>query len=110
MATVELSPRDRSMLELLSLGISNKAIAAKLGYQHGTTRVYLHALYRKLGVASKTAAVVWYVDYLKSNSARKAQVSRPAASRSVRKRRPQMANATPSVPPSAASTTLSVSS
>ena len=61
------------MLELLSLGISNKAIAAKLGYQHGTTRVYLHALYRKLGVASKTAAVVWYVDYLEANSVRKAQ-------------------------------------
>jgi DNA-binding CsgD family transcriptional regulator len=73
MTTIELSSRDRSMLELLSLGISNKAIAAKLGYQHGTTRVYLHALYRKLGVASKTAAVVWYVDYLKANSARKAQ-------------------------------------
>ena len=50
------------MLELLALGLSNKAIARRMGYKHGTTRVYLHQLYRKLGVAGKTAAVVWYVD------------------------------------------------
>ncbi len=63
------------MLELLSLGISNKAIAAKLGYQHGTMRVYLHHLYRKVGVPSKTAAVVWYVDYRKRHSTPEAQAA-----------------------------------
>src|SRR5258708_12525077 len=75
MATVELNPRDRSLLELLSLGISNQAIAAKLGYQHGTMRVYLHHLYRKLGVPSKTAAVVWYVEYRKRHSTPEAQAA-----------------------------------
>jgi hypothetical protein len=32
-----------------------------MGYQEGTMRVYLHNLYRKLGVANKTEAVVWYL-------------------------------------------------
>ena len=72
MRNKEIEPKDRKMLDLLSRGLSNRAIAAKLGYKHGTTRVYLHALYRKLGVAGKTAAVVWYADHLKASAAREA--------------------------------------
>jgi DNA-binding CsgD family transcriptional regulator len=60
----QLAPRDRKMLELLAKGMPNAAIARKLGYKHGSTRVYLHHLYRKLGVKGKTAAVVWYFDHL----------------------------------------------
>jgi len=60
----EMSPRDRRLLELLAQGLPNKAIAKKMGYKHGTTRVYLHQLYRTIGVAGKTAAVVWYIDHL----------------------------------------------
>ena len=60
------------MLELLSRGLSNAVIADKLGLKHGTTRVYLHALYRKIGVASKTAAVVWYAEHLKTAATRDA--------------------------------------
>jgi DNA-binding CsgD family transcriptional regulator len=58
----EMSPRDRRLLELLAQGHANKAIAKKMGYKDGTTRVYLHQLYRRLGVAGKTAAVVWHVN------------------------------------------------
>jgi len=75
-----LSPRDQRMLELLSQGLSNMAIAKRLGYKHGTTRVYLHGLYRKLGVIGKTAAVVWYIDHLKVESAREADVAAAALS------------------------------
>ncbi len=64
--TIDITDRDRQMLELLSQGDSNRAIAESMGYREGTMRVYLHGLYRKLGVGNKTAAVIWYFDYLKS--------------------------------------------
>lgn len=50
------------MLELLSRGESSREIARHMGYREGTMRVYLHELYRKLGVANKTNAVIWYLD------------------------------------------------
>lgn len=49
------------MLELLARGSSNRDVARNMGYQEGTMRVYLHHLYRKLGVANKTEAVIWYL-------------------------------------------------
>ncbi|HUL56348.1 MAG TPA: helix-turn-helix transcriptional regulator [Usitatibacter sp.] len=64
-----LSERDLRMLELLGKGDSSKAIAKKLGYRPGTTRVYLHDLYRKIGVPNKTSAVIWYFDRIKAKSA-----------------------------------------
>ncbi|HLX23960.1 MAG TPA: helix-turn-helix transcriptional regulator [Usitatibacter sp.] len=63
-----LSERDLRMLELLGKGDSSKAIAKKLGYRPGTTRVYLHDLYRKIGVPNKTVAVIWYFDRIKKNT------------------------------------------
>jgi DNA-binding CsgD family transcriptional regulator len=72
MKTRQIEEKDRRMLELLSRGLSNAVIAGKLGLKHGTTRVYLHALYRKIGVASKTAAVVWYAEHLKTAATRDA--------------------------------------
>jgi hypothetical protein len=57
------------MLELLGKGDSSKAIAKKLGYRPGTTRVYLHDLYRKIGVPNKTTAVIWYFDRIKAKNA-----------------------------------------
>lgn len=66
MKTIEITDRDRQMLELLAKGLSNRAVADSLGYREGTMRVYLHGLYRKLGVANKTGAVIWYFDLLGS--------------------------------------------
>jgi DNA-binding CsgD family transcriptional regulator len=65
MKTTEINDRDRQMLELLAEGASNRVVADRLGYREGTMRVYLHGLYRKLGVANKTSAVIWYFDRLK---------------------------------------------
>ena len=59
---VELDVRDQRMLDLLASGVDNKVIAKKMGYTEGTMRVYLHDLYRKIGVRNKTAAVVWHFD------------------------------------------------
>ena len=56
-----IDTRSQRMLELLAQGAGSKLIAKELGYQDGTMRVYLHNLYRKLGVANKTEAVIWYL-------------------------------------------------
>ena len=67
MREIEINDRDRQMLELLAKGASNRSIAESLGYREGTMRVYLHSLYRKIGVGNKTSAVIWYFDRLKSD-------------------------------------------
>ena len=69
MKTIEINDRDRQMLELLAQGASNRSIADSLGYREGTMRVYLHGLYKKLGVGNKTSAVIWYFDRLKEEGA-----------------------------------------
>jgi DNA-binding CsgD family transcriptional regulator len=53
--------RSRRMLELLATGAGSRAIAKEMGYQEGTMRVYLHNLYRKIGVRNKTEAVIWHL-------------------------------------------------
>lgn len=58
---VTVDPRSERMLELLSRGASSRELAEKLGYQEGTMRVYLHHLYKKIGVANKTEAVIWWL-------------------------------------------------
>jgi DNA-binding CsgD family transcriptional regulator len=67
MGKITIDDRDRQMLEQLARGVSNREIAESLGYREGTMRVYLHGLYRKLGVANKTSAVIWYFDRLKED-------------------------------------------
>ena len=61
MAETMIDTRSRRMLELLAQGAGSKLIAKELGYQEGTMRVYLHNLYRKIGVGNKTEAVIWYL-------------------------------------------------
>ena len=51
-----MDPRSERMLELLAEGASARVIAKKLGYSEGTMRVYLHNLYRAIGVRNKTEA------------------------------------------------------
>ena len=55
-----IDARDERMLELLSKGLSSRLIARQMGYREGTMRVYLHNLYRKIGVGTKTEAVIWH--------------------------------------------------
>ena len=55
-----INAKELKMLELLSQGGSSKSMAQSLGFKEGTMRVYMHHLYRKLGVNSKTRAVMWY--------------------------------------------------
>lgn len=56
-----INAKELKILELLSQGGTSKSMAQNLGFKEGTMRVYMHHLYRKLGVNSKTRAVTWYL-------------------------------------------------
>lgn len=52
------TPREQDVLALLCQGLSNQIIARKLYLTEGTVRTYLSRIYAKLGVSSRTAAVL----------------------------------------------------
>lgn len=56
-----LTPRERVMLKLLADGKSSSEIADKIDLTAGSVRVYLHDLYRKLGLRNRTQAAVWAI-------------------------------------------------
>ncbi len=58
-ATPNLTMRERQILNLLCSGLSDEAIARKLGLSRNTVRNHGAALYRKLGVHKRTEAMVW---------------------------------------------------
>ena len=53
-----LTPRQRDILELLMQGMSNPEIAQVLGLSPNTVKVHLVLIFRKLGVSSRTEAVI----------------------------------------------------
>ena len=55
---ITLTPREREILELLALGLSNADIASRLYLSRGTVRNYMSDLFTKLGVSDRTQAVV----------------------------------------------------
>lgn len=57
-ALATLTPRQRGVLALLVEGKSNKAIARDLELGEGTVKVHMAALFRSLGVRTRTAAAV----------------------------------------------------
>ena len=75
-----MDARSERILELLSRGSSSRDLAEKLGYQEGTMRVYLHHLYRKIGVVNKTEAVIWYMRRAQATTAATEDSSAPAHS------------------------------
>ena len=52
-----LSSRQVAVLELISLGMSNKAIARELDLAEGTIKVHVAALYRALDVHNRASAI-----------------------------------------------------
>lgn len=53
-----LTPREQDVLKLLASGASNIEIASQLVLTEGTVRIYLTKIYSKLGVNSRTQAVL----------------------------------------------------
>jgi DNA-binding NarL/FixJ family response regulator len=53
-----LTPRQNDLLRLLAAGHTNTQIARRLGISEGTVRTHLENIYQRLGVSSRTAAVI----------------------------------------------------
>jgi DNA-binding CsgD family transcriptional regulator len=51
------TPREREVIELVALGLTNRAIAARLGLSAHTVKFHLASIYAKLGARGRTQAV-----------------------------------------------------
>jgi two-component system nitrate/nitrite response regulator NarP len=49
-----LAPRERQIAAQVGLGLRNREIAEALAMSEGTVKVYLHAIYQKLGIKNRT--------------------------------------------------------
>ena len=72
MKAPNLEAKERQMLELLAGGASTRVISKKMGYTEGTVRVYLHNLYKKIGVRNRTEALLWQLDHTGAGAERAA--------------------------------------
>ena len=52
-----LTPREREVLEWLAEGLTNRAIAARLGISDHTVKFHVASIYGKLGVSTRTEAI-----------------------------------------------------
>ncbi len=53
-----LTTRERQIVLVLSAGATNREIGRRLRLVEGTVKVHLHHIYRKLGIANRTALAV----------------------------------------------------
>ncbi len=60
--TFGLTEREEDVVELLCLGMSNISIAHRLGLSEKTVKNHLNHIFTKLGVSSRTEAVVHWTD------------------------------------------------
>ena len=60
--TKKLSKRELEVFRLLLQGMSNSQIAATLGIARKTVEEHLTSIYIKLGVKSRTEAILWEVN------------------------------------------------
>jgi DNA-binding NarL/FixJ family response regulator len=56
-----LSPRETQVLDMAALGLTNQQIGSRLEITTYAVKFHLASIYRKLGVANRTAAVVAYL-------------------------------------------------
>jgi len=59
-----LAPRERQLIRFVRRGLRNREIAKELGVTEGTVKVYLHAVFEKLGVSSRTELAVRADEFL----------------------------------------------
>jgi len=59
-----LAPRERELIGFVRKGLRNREIADQLGVTEGTVKVYLHAVFEKLGVSSRTELAIRAEEFL----------------------------------------------
>jgi two-component system nitrate/nitrite response regulator NarP len=59
-----LAPRERQLVDFVRRGLRNREIAAELGVTEGTVKAYLHAVFEKLGVSSRTELAIRAAEFL----------------------------------------------
>jgi two-component system, NarL family, response regulator LiaR len=57
-----LSPREAEILALITQGLSNQAIADRAYLSINSVKTYIRSAYRKIGVKSRTQALIWAID------------------------------------------------
>jgi two-component system, NarL family, nitrate/nitrite response regulator NarL len=58
----ELSHRQHQVVTLVCDGLSNKAIAEKLGVTEGTVKIHLHSIFEQLSVRSRIELMIALAD------------------------------------------------
>ena len=61
---IPLAPRERQLIGFVRKGLRNREIAAELGVTEGTVKVYLHAIFDKLGVGNRTELAIRADEFL----------------------------------------------
>ena len=59
-----LAPRERELIRYVRQGLRNREIAKALGVTEGTVKVYLHAIFEKLGVKNRTELAIRADEFL----------------------------------------------
>jgi DNA-binding NarL/FixJ family response regulator len=59
----QLSPREKSILQCLIEGYSNKCIARKIDIAEATVKVHVKAILRKIRVQNRTQAAIWAMNH-----------------------------------------------
>ena len=61
---VALAPRERQLIRYIRRGLRNREIAKELGVTEGTVKVYLHAIFEKLGIKNRTELAIRADEFL----------------------------------------------
>lgn len=59
-----LAPRERQLISFVRMGLRNREIADQLGVTEGTVKTYLHSMFEKLGVATRTELAIRADEFL----------------------------------------------
>ena len=65
-AARRITRRQQQVIGMVSEGLANKEIAARLGIAEGTVKAHVHTVFRALGTTNRTQAALAYIGILAS--------------------------------------------